>query len=72
MAPVRLLPPPDPVTYSAETHVLAHELHYAPDVDLPRLLAILRELRATGSVSIHLNQGGVRMVSFRHERRIDL
>lgn len=73
MAHVQLLLHPDEsLAYSAETHILAHELSYPPSTDLLHLLAVLRDVHATGCVSIHLAQGGVCAIRFRHERRVEL
>jgi hypothetical protein len=56
---------------SSRRYRLVQETHYdlADPLDLVHVLARFRTQRATGTLVIELNQGGVRGVHFREETR---
>ena len=49
---------------------MVRERTFSPD-DFQRLMQMLLEERATGTVLLDLNQGGVRNVRFREEQRLE-
>lgn len=58
------------VTVEAESHTLVTEHTLAPDTDLWRMLASLRETRYTGEVRIMVHCGGVRKITVTHSERV--
>lgn len=51
------------VSVESELHTLTTERTLAPDADLWRLLATLRETRFTGTLSLSIHCGGVRKIT---------
>jgi hypothetical protein len=57
------------ILVSREGTTVVRERTFSPD-DFQRLMLLLQEERATGTVLLDLNCGGVRNVRFREEQKI--
>jgi len=58
------------ILVAREGTTVVRERTFSPD-DFQRLMQMLLEERATGTVLLDLNQGGVRNVRFREEQRLE-
>jgi hypothetical protein len=61
--------PPAIHAHETESHRIVRERAFVPST-LPRLLVALHDERATGTLVVEWNQGGIRAVHFREERRV--
>ena len=65
---------PPPLSASEPSHVsessrVVRERHFPADTNLRALLAMLRRMRATGTIQIDIADGGVGSVRFREEKK---